>query len=265
MSRARLVATAEAAADAAGRVIRPLFRAASLELHTKSDLSPVTIADRDAEQSIRAVIREREPGHRILGEETGEDPGATGAAGGLRWIVDPIDGTRAFITGRPTFGTLIALLEDGRPVLGLIDQPVTGERWIGVAGEPTRFRGPFGGRVGGRRCEDIGRAELAATTPSMFAGEARAGFDRLAAGVARTSWGGDCYLYGLLALGQIDIVAEASMHVWDWAALVPIVEGSGGAMTDWHGRGLAAEGSGEVLAVGDRGLLRAASALLTTP
>ncbi len=255
----RLVATAEAAADAAGRVIRPFFRGASLGLQTKTDLSPVTIADRDAERAIRAVIGDREPGHRILGEEAGED----GKGPGPLWIVDPIDGTRAFITGRPTFGTLIALLEDGRPVLGLIDQPVTGERWIGVAGAATRFRGPFGGRPGTRPCPDLAQAELAATTPAMFAGEARAGFDRLAASTARTSWGGDCYLYGLLALGQIDIVAEATMHVWDWAALVPIIQGAGGVMTDWHGRALTADGNGEVLALGDRALLHAASALLT--
>ena len=255
---ARLIATAEMAADRAGEIIRPWFRAVSLDAESKDDQSPVTIADRDAERAIRATIAAREPGHEVLGEEFGSG----GSPGRYRWLIDPIDGTRAFITGRPTFGTLIALLEDGVPLLGLIDQPVTGERWIGVRGEPTRFRGPLGGRPGTRRCRDIGRAELAATSPAMFGPEARIGFDHLAAAALRTSWGGDCYIYGLLALGQIDLVVEASMKPWDWAALVPVVEGAGGVITDWAGRPLDSDGAGEILAAGDPGLLEPAIRLL---
>lgn len=129
----RLVAAAMAAADVAGCVIRPFFRM-GVAADDKSDQSPVTIADRTAERAIRAVLAERLPDHAVLGEEFGLE------RGGARycWVIDPVDGTRAFLTGRPIFGTLIALLQDGEPVLGIIDQPVTGERWIGVRGRPTR-------------------------------------------------------------------------------------------------------------------------------
>ncbi len=251
----RLIATALAAADAAGREIRPWFRR-ELETDAKSDLSPVTIADRAAETAIRAVIRERQPDHAILGEEMGSD---AGGGGPYQWVIDPIDGTRAFITGRPTFGTLIALLEDGRPLIGIIDQPVTGERWIGVKGEPTRFRGPFGGTSGTRNCRTLSSAELSATSPDMFDPSARRRFDRLAAFVRRTSWGGDCYAYGLLALGRIDLIAEANLRPWDWAALVPVIEGAGGSVTDWAGDDLTLTSGGEngfeVLATGDKVLL----------
>ena len=157
------VAAAEAAADAAGAVIRPHFRS-GLDADRKDDQSPVTVADRGAEQAMRRVLAERCPGHGILGEEYGlEHPAAT-----LRWVLDPIDGTRAFITGRPIFGSLVALLDGERPLIGVIDQPVTGERWVGVAGRPTRFRGPLGGRVGTRRCAALANAELSCTSPDMF-------------------------------------------------------------------------------------------------
>ena len=154
-----LIRTAVAAADAAGSVIRPFFRA-GLTADDKSDDSPVTIADRNAEQTIRALIAAQHPAHGILGEEFGLD----NPSAGLRWVLDPIDGTRAFITGRPIFGTLIALLADGVPILGVIDQPVTGERWIGAAGRPTRFTGPFGGTPRTRACAALGAAELSCTS-----------------------------------------------------------------------------------------------------
>jgi myo-inositol-1(or 4)-monophosphatase len=248
--------TAEAAADAAGALIRPAFRT-GLTADVKPDHSPVTLADRAAEQAMRAVIADHHPAHGILGEEFGLDRPQSP----WRWVLDPIDGTRAFITGRPTFGTLIALLHDGVPVLGLIDQPVTGERWIGQAGEPTRFRGPFGGRAGTRPCPTLAQAELSATSPDML-GDRLPDWQCLAGAVRRTSWGGDCYAYGLLALGQIDIVAERDLKIWDWAALVPVVDGAGGKMVDWRGGTLTAESRGDAIAVGDPGLLPAALALL---
>ena len=202
---------------------------------------------------MRAVLAARFPAHGIAGEEFGTDR----ADARLCWVLDPIDGTRAFITGRPVFGTLVALLDDGVPVLGVIDQPITGERWIGLAGRPTRFRGPFGGVAGTRACAALAEAELSATSPAMF-GPHRPAFDRLAGAVRRVSWGGDCYAYGLLALGQIDVIAEADMKPWDWAALVPVIEGAGGRVTDWAGAPLRADGDGLVLAVGDPALLGAA-------
>ncbi len=251
-----LIAAAEAAADVAGAVVRPFFRA-GVAIDAKSDRSPVTIADRTAELAIRAVLSERFPDHGILGEEFGllrpEAP--------LRWVLDPIDGTRAFITGRPTFGTLIALLDDGVPILGVIDQPVTNERWIGAAGRPTRFRGPFGGRAGCRRCPRLADAELSCTSPEMLGAEMPR-WQRLAAAVRRNYWGGDCYAHGLLALGQIDIIAERDNKLWDWAALVPVVEGAGGRVTDWSGQPLRPGSDGSVLAVGDPALLPQALAVL---
>jgi len=187
-----------------------------------------------------------------LGEEEGlENPTAS-----LRWVFDPIDGTRAFITGRPQWGTLIALLEDEIPILGLIDQPVTGERWLGVRDRPTSFTGRFGGAAGTRRGLGLDAAELSCTAPEIFRPTEHARFKNLARQVKRITWGGDCYAYGLLALGQIDIVAEATLKIWDWAALLPIIEGAGGSLTDWQGQPLRAAGDGTALALGDPALLQ---------
>lgn len=256
--RADLIAVAEAAAEAAGAAIRPWFRA-PLEVALKADQSPVTIADRDAEAAMRAVIAAHFPADGILGEEFGLERGTAPR----RWVLDPIDGTRAFVTGRPLFGTLIGVLEGGKPVLGLIDQPITGERWLGVAGEKLRFRGPLGGHPGTRPCACLAVAELAATSPAMFSPAQAARFAHLSSAVRRVSWGGDCYAYGLLALGGIDLVAEADLKPWDWAALAPVVESAGGVVSDWQGDPLVEGGDGTMLAVGDPALQAAALAALT--
>ena len=255
--RDRLLDAALAAIDLAGSIVRPFFRN-PLDAEIKGDRSPVTLADRNAELAIRALLTERTPECGILGEEFGLDrPDAR-----LRWVLDPIDGTRAFITGRPTFGILLGLLADDVPVLGIIDQPVTRERWIGITGEPTRFTGPLGGTAGTRRCPELTLAELSCTTPAMLDDATRPRFEALERKVQRVSWGGDCYAYGLLALGQIDIIAERDMKIWDWAALVPVIEGAGGRVTDWAGERLRADGDGSVLALGDPTLASAATALL---
>ena len=251
------IAAAEAAAEAAGAVIRPLFRSALL-VEAKGDASPVTEADRHAELAMRALLRERFPAHGIWGEEYGPDR----ADAEYLWVLDPVDGTRAFVTGRPLFGTLIGLLHRGVPVLGLIDQPGIGERWIGARGRPTRFRSPLGGATGCRPCAGLAEAELSCTSPDMFAPGDRPGFERLRGAARRVTWGGDCYAYGLLALGLIDVVAESTMQPWDWAALVPVVEGAGGRVTGWDGEALTLESDGRVLAVGDPALLAEAVALL---
>jgi myo-inositol-1(or 4)-monophosphatase len=239
-----------AAADAAAEAVRPYFRM-GLVPDDKADDSPVTLADRAAEQAMRAVLAARCPEHGIIGEEFG----ATGAGEGLRWVLDPIDGTRAFITGRTTFGTLIALVEDQTPIIGIIDQPVTRERWVGVAGRPTVFTGPLGGKAGCRPCPLLGQAELSCTSPDIFTAATRPGFDRLRGAVRRTSWGGDCYTFGLVALGQIDVIVEDDLKPWDWAALVPVITGAGGSVTDWAGAPLRLDGPGRVVAVGDPALL----------
>lgn len=245
------LAVALAVADAAAEAVRPYFRM-GIEADDKADDSPVTLADRAAEQAMRAVLGKHCPDHGIIGEEFGETaPGADG----MRWVLDPIDGTRAFLTGRTTFGTLIALLDGDRPVLGIIDQPITRERWVGIEGKPTTFTGPLGGRIGARPCPSLGQAELSCTSPDIFSDEMRPRFERLRGAVRRTSWGGDCYGFGLLALGQIDLIVEEDLKPWDWAALVPVITGAGGSITDWTGAPLRLGTSGRVIALGNPALL----------
>jgi myo-inositol-1(or 4)-monophosphatase len=206
---------------------------------------------------MRAVLAERVPDHGILGEEYGQDrPDAR-----YCWVLDPIDGTRAFVSGRPTFGTLIALMDGPSPIIGIIDQPISGERWVGARGRPTVFRGSYPGHIGCRPCPSLADAELSCTSPEML-GPDMPRWQRLAAAVRRNYWGGDCYAHGLLAIGQIDIITESTMKLWDWAALVPVVEGAGGKVTDWSGEPLHPDGDGRVISVGDPTLLPQAVALL---
>jgi histidinol phosphatase-like enzyme (inositol monophosphatase family) len=254
-----LAAIASAAADAAGAAIRPHFRT-QLAADLKADASPVTLADQGAEAAIRAVLAERTPNIPILGEEQG----GTATDQGDLWVIDPIDGTRAFITGRPLFGTLIGLVRHGVPVVGIIDQPVLGERWTGISGLPTRFDSPLGGAglVRTRACPTLAQAEFASTSPAVFRPVEWQRFQKLSASARRTSWGGDCYAYGLLSLGLIDIVTDATMQPWDWAALVPVIEGAGGIVTDWAGQALRFGTDGRVLAVGDPLLLDPVLAIL---
>lgn len=236
-------------ADAAGAVIRPYFRKeAGLEL--KEDQSPVTLADREAEAAMRRLLDAEAAGDGVHGEELGVKEGVTGR----QWVLDPIDGTRSFAAGRAIFGTLIALVEDGWPVLGIIDQPVQRERWVGVAGRPTTFNGV---PVRTRACAALAEAELATTSPHLFAEGDVGHFMALVAAVRGGAsgygpvYGGDCYNYGLLASGQIDVVCESGLKLHDFAALAPVVEGAGGRMCDWNGDPLTAASEGHVLAIGD--------------
>ncbi len=236
-------------ADAAGAVIRPYFRAAH-GLETKADHSPVTLADREAEAAMRAMIEAAFPDDAIIGEEYGTKPGNSGRA----WVLDPVDGTRAFVSGRPIFGTLIALMIDGWPMLGIIDQPILRERWLGVIGKLTLFNGT---PITTRACTSLEGAALATTSPHAFDEHQADHFVALARAVTRGSmqqgpiYGGDCYNYGCLASGHLDIVVEAGLKVHDFAALVPVVEGAGGRMCDWQGDPLTADSIGEVIAAGD--------------
>jgi histidinol phosphatase-like enzyme (inositol monophosphatase family) len=236
-------------ADAAGTVIRGYFRRpAGLEI--KDDRSPVTLADREAEAAMRRLIEAERSGDGIVGEEYGVREGVTGR----RWVLDPIDGTHSFTAGRAIFGTLIALVENDWPVLGVIDQPVQRERWIGVAGRGTTFNGA---PVRTRTCAQLEGAVMATTSPHYFGEDAALRYLALTAatsgGHTRMTpiYGGDCYNYGLLASGQIDLVCESGLKLHDFAALVPIVEGAGGRMCDWNGEPLTAESQGHVLAIGD--------------
>jgi histidinol phosphatase-like enzyme (inositol monophosphatase family) len=233
-------------ADAAGAAIRPLFRGAWSE-ERKTDRSYVTDADRAAEAAMRKLIEAEFPSDGIIGEEYG--PRNEGA--GRQWVLDPIDGTTSFIAGRPIFGTLIALLQDGWPVLGIIDQPVSGERWVGRIGQPTLFGGK---PTAARPLKDLADAVLATTSPHLFANDEQAdAFMSVAKSVAEKKivYGGDCYNYGLVASGHVDVVIEAGLKLHDYAALVPVVEGAGGMMSDWQGNPLDAGSDGTVIALGD--------------
>lgn len=234
---------AERLADAAGAVIRPYFRVEH-GLEAKDDASPVTLADKEAEAAMRRLIIAERPMDGIIGEEEAAREGSSGRT----WVLDPIDGTRSFIVGRPIFGTLIALLEDGWPVLGIIDQPIIGERWLGVTGRPTLFNGK---PAVARRCRDLAKALLATTSPALFDDGQLHAFEHLDAQVMSTVLGGDCYNYGLVASGHLDLVIEAGLKLHDFAALVPVVEGAGGRMCDWNGDPLHASSDGEVIAAGD--------------
>lgn len=243
-------------ADCAREEIRALFRQ-GISSDAKADASPVTEADRNAEAAMRKLLEAEASGDGIHGEEYGVKEGVTGR----QWVLDPIDGTTAFLAGRPIFGTLIALLEDGFPVLGLIDQPILGERWLGIAGKGTTFNGV---PVKTRLCPELGEATIATTGPHYFTVEQGDRFMALAGQTdhKRMVMGGDCYNYGCLASGHLDIVAEAGLKLHDYAALVPVVEGAGGVMSDWRGEPLHAESDGTVLALGDAARLEDVLAIL---
>lgn len=241
------LAFANRLADAAGEVIRPLFRSHG-ETEVKSDNSAVTEADRAAEAAMRAIIEAEHPEDGIIGEEYGtRNEGA-----GRQWVLDPIDGTTSFIAGRPIFGTLIALLQDGWPVLGVIDQPILKERWVGRIGEGTTFNGK---PVSTRRSRAVEGMSVATTSPHAFdADQSDAYLNVITNAYPRRPfpiYGGDCYNYALLASGHIDLVMEAQLKLHDYAALVPVVEGAGGMMADWQGNPLDAGSDGRVIALGD--------------
>ena len=231
-------------ADRAGEIQRRYFRT-PVSIDTKDDASPVTIADREAEAAMRELIAASYPEHGILGEEHGRER----IDAEFVWVLDPIDGTKSFITGRPLFGTLIALAHRGRPVLGVIDQSILRERWVGIEGCGSVWNGrPI--RV--RACPRLEDAVLFATSPGMFrAGPENDGFTRVQGRVRLPMYGGDCYAYGLLAMGFADLVVEASLQPYDFMALVPVIEGAGGMVGDWRGEPLGIGSAGQVVAAGD--------------
>jgi len=241
-------------ADAAGEVIRGYYRT-PVTVFDKADESPVTVADRESEAAMRKIINAKAPGHGIYGEEWGvENPDAEWV-----WVLDPVDGTKAFISGLPTFGTLIALLHHGKPVLGVINQCISHERWLGVAGQPSTLNGK---QIKVRSCPELKLASAFATAPEMFKGNDLAKWEAVRSSVKLPRYGADCYAYGLLAHGFVDLVVEASLQPYDYCSLVPIVEGAGGIMTDWQGQPLGLKSDGRVVAAGDATLHAAALAVL---
>ena len=250
-----LTAFAGELADTAGAIVRDHFRAPG-PVTIKPDGSPVTDADRIVESAMRDAIQGAFPDHGILGEEFGE----TGANSDYVWVLDPIDGTRSFISGKPVFATLIGLGFRGKPVLGVIDQAITGERWVGAAGAPTTLNGTPA-KV--RECAELAQATAYTSGPEWFSGPDSDAFDRLHHEVLMTLYSADAYAFGLLASGHVDVVFECGLKPYDYWALIPVIQGAGGIITDWAGQDLTLNSDGKVLAAGDKSILRRAIATLS--
>lgn len=248
---------AEALADAARIETLRHFRGSNLLVETKSqDFDPVTVADRAAEAAMRAILADRRPQDAILGEEHGQVEGISG----LTWVLDPIDGTRGYVSGTPTWGVLIALSDGEGPKLGVIDQPYIGERFMGGLGR-AEMTGPLGTRpLGVRGTTALADATLFTTFPEVGSAEEGAAFSRVAAQAKLVRYGCDCYAYALLAAGQVDLVIEAGLEAYDIQAPIALIEAAGGIVTDWSGG--PAHGGGRALAAATPELQSAAMELL---
>lgn len=233
-------ALAATLASVARRIALRHFRT-PIAVETKTDLSPVTLADRSIEAELKAIIEARAPDHGIFGEEHG----AARDGAPLVWVIDPIDGTKSFVSGLPLFGTLVALLDGGAPVLGMIDMPALSETWIGRADAPTTLNGR---PCRTRDCRELRDAVLYTTSPEPFHGPDATAFAALGATARMTRFGGDCYSYGLLAAGHVDLVCEVGLQPYDHLPLVPVIQGAGGVITDWNGDPLTMRSDGRVMA-----------------
>jgi len=258
-STARLIETAHILADASGKAILKHFRK-PIDVDNKAGdgaFDPVTEADRAGERAIRRQLAVLHPDHGIYGEEMGETAGTAP----YTWVIDPVDGTRAFITGMPLWGTLIGVTLSGKAIVGMMDQPYTGERvWSGPSLTMWRGRDGRAKRVGTSPCRRLADARLTTTSPDLFGeGHERDAFHALKAAARLTRFGGDCYAYCLLAAGHIDLIVEAGLKPYDVVALIPIIEKAGGVITTWDGG--PAESGGRILAAANRKLHREALAI----
>ncbi len=245
---------AEALADAS----RAMLALAARRPHRgeeKSDGSPVTSVDRAVEQRLREMIGDAYPDHGIVGEEHGcSNPG-----NGHVWVLDPIDGTLPFLAGLPVYGTLIALLRDGLPLIGVIDMPATAERWVGAAGSPTTRNGE---PVRVRPCEHLSEALLSTSNIDFYDADDLPALERLKAATRWTVYGGSCMAYAQIASGRIDVGVDVAFDVFDYLAHVPIIEGAGGVITDWQGEPLTLASGDRLIAAGDARVHGAALAVL---
>jgi inositol-phosphate phosphatase/L-galactose 1-phosphate phosphatase/histidinol-phosphatase len=234
-----MIALAQQLAAVSAEVIRPYFRQ-PLAIDDKNDQSPVTQADREAERAMRSLIKQLRPQDGIIGEEFGSERDDAEWV----WVLDPIDGTKSFTVGRALFVTLIGLLHHGKPVLGVINQPIANERWLGISGQGAWFNGE---PVLGNQVEQLQSARLGTTGP-QYLNAGTAAFAQLSAQCRFNSYGGDGYLYAQVASGWLELVVEEGLKLHDFAALAPVVNGAGGRMTDWQGNELDIHSEGRVLA-----------------
>ncbi len=226
---------------------REILRSAAAErprAEVKDDSSPVTAVDRAVEDRLRDMIAREYPDHGIVGEERG----VTASECEHVWVLDPIDGTLPFLAGIPVFGTLIALLRNGVPVIGVIDMPATAERWLGCAGRPTTRNGEA---IRARPCAELSTALISTSNPDFYGGAELQMFERLKAAVRWTVYGGSCLAYAQIASGRIDLGVDAGLDPVDYCALVPVIEGAGGVITDWQGADLGLGSGSRILAAGD--------------
>ena len=257
--RDALLSAAHAAADAARKVTLGYFRGTDLKTENKADghFDPVTRADREAELAIRAILQDMRPDDGVLGEEFGPIAGTSG----LTWVLDPIDGTRGFISGTPTWGTLISVRDLNGPILGLIDQPYTGERFVGGFGAAELQHRGHSRPISVRPTQGISDAILFSTFPEVGTAAERSAFHDLSRQVRLTRYGMDCYAYALLAAGNIDLVVEAGLQAYDVQAPIAVIQAAGGIVTDWRGRPV--HDGGRVLAASGVDLHRAALKVLS--
>lgn len=233
--------------EIASKISKKYFRK-NFDVNVKDGNYPVTAVDLKIEQEIRTIIKKHYESHGVIGEEFP----SYGENNEYVWVIDPIDGTVAFTTGKPTFSTLIALLKDGQPILGIIDQAILNERFIGVQGHGAWLNGQ---KLQTSNCSTFRMARLNATTPYMFKTEyEKNAFAKLQKEVRVTSFGGDSYAYGLLASGHIDIIMEADLKYYDVASVIPIIEESGGVITDWQGNAINKDFKGQCLVTANKTL-----------
>ncbi|MFT6332327.1 MAG: histidinol phosphatase-like enzyme (inositol monophosphatase family) [Lentimonas sp.] len=251
MIKQEFVEFANYLADISENVATKYFRHEFFET-SKEDQSPVTLADKETEEVIRNAIKNKFPDHGIIGEEFA----AINEGAKYQWVIDPIDGTISFVIGRPIFGNLIALCEDGEPILGVINQPIAKERWVGIKDGDAFFNGK---KIQTRKCQNLSDAVLCSTSPFFFQGKDLEMLNKISSQTKYQSqggiiYGGDCYLFGLLAMGQIDVIIEQGLNSFDFAALATVVESAGGIITDWKGNSLNINSDGKILACGDKNL-----------
>jgi inositol-phosphate phosphatase/L-galactose 1-phosphate phosphatase/histidinol-phosphatase len=239
----QLIKLANKCADASGKIIKKYFRK-KIKINLKKDNTPFTKADIEAEKIIRELILKQEPNCGFVGEETG----SINMNREYCWVVDPLDGTKSFITGKPTFGTLIGLLKNNKPVLGILNQPILNERWVGIAGVETKYNNK---KVRVRKCKSIKGAKMYATSPMMFQGRNKKIYKNVRAKIGECLFGADCYSHGLMSLGFVDVILEANLKPWDYIASASIISGAGGKITDWNDNDLNLQSDGRILATGD--------------
>ena len=230
-------------ADISGRIINKYFRK-KIKIEVKPDNSPVTKADKEAEKKIRDLIIKKAPECGYYGEEL-ENFNINNE---YTWVVDPLDGTKAFVTGKPLFGTLIGLMKNSKPYLGILNQPILKERWVGIANNETRYNNM---KVRTRSCKKLKGSRMYATSPMMFKGKNKKVYRCVRNKIGETLFGADCYAHGLMASGFIDVLLEAKLKPYDYIASVAIISGAGGKLTDWNGIDLNFNSDGRIVAAGD--------------